>query len=391
VTRRGYLGSLLAGAFVLSSAPPAAAGLHLGEVVRPTEGGALAYTAPTAKYAAGRTVVHWATHGEDAPPQADRDGDEVPDFVECVARAADAALSVFQRTGFRAPSPDRGGPSRAPDIYMKNLYGRGVAAAVPPTRAAGGAFVVVSSLPLGRNRCPRRAVAHETFHLVMWSYDALNAFPLWFSESAAAAMQLSVFPSDPDPVLPTHIQRWLQDPSRSLVDTSSPCARCYSGALWWRYVYERTSLLRPLLAALGRRGRRQVRPLEMLDRLARQAGTSFRALYSDFAVDLLENRSAATARARVALSSRGRTYSGRLAPTAIEYVELDAEPQRSFRIRVASAAAVRIVVLRRSRLTRDLRLAAGRARTVRLRADERAVLVLAAGLTTIRYRVVFQN
>ena len=68
-----------------------------------------------------RVLVHYWPYGYTVPSLQDGDSSGVPDYVEKIAEAADAALATFSRLGFRPPPSDSGGPDGRIDIYVTKM------------------------------------------------------------------------------------------------------------------------------------------------------------------------------------------------------------------------------------------------------------------------------
>ena len=86
------------------AAPAGAAG-----VPRPT------YTAPEVTVSSPYVVVHYTRTGPDHPRfMKDDDHDNVPNYIEKLAAAANKAWLWYGHNGFKAPLPDTGGPDSKP-------------------------------------------------------------------------------------------------------------------------------------------------------------------------------------------------------------------------------------------------------------------------------------
>jgi hypothetical protein len=204
------------------------------------------YATAELTYASRHAVVHWVALGIDAPPLNDDDANGVPDYVERVAVAADAAIDYFESWGYAAIRPDEGGPDARPDIYVSRFTPGYFGIAFPAVQARGGAFVVVSN---GLDPSPERSlgslygtVVHELFHLVQFSYfprTAEPAIPDWVLEGSAMAMETRVYPQLDDLVAALQLRSWFDRPQASLTTQS------YGSQLLWRYLDEREPRLLP--------------------------------------------------------------------------------------------------------------------------------------------------
>ena len=176
--------------------PRRAAGLALGALLFGTASSAAAarptLSGPELTYGVtgGRVLVHYTRQGADAVPTADGDGDNVPDFVEDVAMAAEEALTRYAADGFLLPLPDGalGGDARL-DVYLEDLISadgntgldscsgsKCTGHAVAENDYAGFSYpTVLEGI--------RSVVPHELFHLVQWAYD--DSQPIQWVEGTA--------------------------------------------------------------------------------------------------------------------------------------------------------------------------------------------------------------
>ena len=282
-----------AGGMTLWSSPALAATI----LQRPTTpGSAVAYTAPEASpYVTARAVVHYVISGPQAPPQTDVDADGIPDFVEQVGAAADAALLYYQQHGFRLPAKDAGGPDSKPDIYVDTLPKGVFGFTVAPLSAEGGTFVLVSPTLDTSTSTPHGSVditvAHELFHVVQYTYVPSGKLPNWAAEGSASAMSMLVYPTVQDEVMKDYMDAWLQVPWLPLYDERSSCVHCYGGAWWWRYLAaESRKALPAYFAKLGAEKRTTVEARAGITQLdhalqASKLGSLFR-VFSRFSLNL---------------------------------------------------------------------------------------------------------
>ncbi|HVQ86660.1 MAG TPA: MXAN_6640 family putative metalloprotease [Actinomycetes bacterium] len=158
--------------------------------------------------------VHWTDNGDDAPPAADSDGDDIPDQAESTLAAAGTSWNVIvNQLGFRAPLADRrsringGGPKF--DIYLADTGAKGLSGYTSSddrrlTKKSDykyrdvSAFTVVDNdfragqfpdgTPLDNMRV---TVAHELSHASQFAYDYKE--DRWFSEGTATWVEDEVF------------------------------------------------------------------------------------------------------------------------------------------------------------------------------------------------------
>jgi hypothetical protein len=222
----------LAAAAIVCAVPAGAATV----VPRPT------YKAPEVTITSPYVVVHYTRTGPDHPRfMKDDDHDNVPNYVEKLAAAANKAWLWYGHNGFKAPLPDSAGPDTKLDIYVKALPQGIYGETIPTPHAQGGAFVVVDNqldvAHLAVHGSLQQTVAHELFHAWQLSYVPDGRIPAWAAEGSAAAMQTYVYPQILDAATVIYVDAWLNQPWRSLYDQAQGCVHCYGGALWWRFVF----------------------------------------------------------------------------------------------------------------------------------------------------------
>lgn len=205
-------------------------------VPRPT------YTAPEVTITTPYVVVHYTRTGPDHPRfMKDDDHDNVPNYIEKLAAAANKAWLWYGHNGFKAPLPDTGGPDAKLDIYVKALPQGIFGETIPSSHAQGGAFIVLDNqldeAHLAVHGSLQQTMAHELFHAWQLSYVPNGNIPAWAAEGSATAMQTYVYPQILDASTFLYVDAWLNQPWRSLYDQAEGCVHCYGGALWWRFVF----------------------------------------------------------------------------------------------------------------------------------------------------------
>jgi hypothetical protein len=220
------------GAIVLALLPGAATA-GSGIQWRPPDGGDFAYQTPELTFSGTRVVVHWVDRGGYAPALNDDDDDGVPDYVEQVAAAGDAAVAFYERRGFRAAMPDTGGPDSRPDLYLVELPFGYFGFMAPPSVSFDGAFVVLSAhldprepIALGSLRA---TVGHELFHVVQHAYTP--DLPPWVAEGTADALASLAAPEAHDFAEELRRSRWAARASGAIA-ANDP----YGSAPLWRYL-----------------------------------------------------------------------------------------------------------------------------------------------------------
>ena len=342
--KRIAISTVLVGALLVS--PPALAGQRprpadappgqVATVVAPNELQVYNdYATGELTYSSRRAVVHYVTLGIDAPPLNDDDADGVPDYVERVGDAADAAIDYYRSRGFAAILSDDGGPDGRPDIYVSRFAPGYFGVAFPAVQARGGAFVVVSN---GLDPSPERSlgslygtVAHELFHLVQFSYFARNAepsIPEWVLEGSAMAMERRVYQQLDDLVSSLQLRAWFDRPQASLTTQS------YGSQLLWQYLDERRPRLLPRylhwLAHPHPAGASAAEGLATT--FARVAGHPFRADFGRFAAWVAGEYAARIRPLRT--PAFGSRTTGSVPPLAIHFLRLP-RPAHTVRFRVA--------------------------------------------------------
>ena len=277
------------------------------------------YATPPRFHASQRAVVHYVVVGIDAPPLNDDDGDDVPDYVERVAEAADTAIAYYDRRGFARIPADTAGPDVRPDIYISRFAPGYFGVAFPAANAEGGAFVAVSNAldpsPAKSLGSVYGTVAHELFHLVQFSYFPPTADPdlaEWALEGMAAAMESRVYPELDDIVSSLQLRRWFEAPQRSVT------TQTYGAQLLWRFLDERQPGLLP--AYLARAAHRNARAAILVSTYQRAAGAPFAKAFCRFAVWTVDRYGdRLTPLRRLA---EGVHAAGSVAPLAIHYLRL---------------------------------------------------------------------
>ncbi|HSL66112.1 MAG TPA: hypothetical protein VK874_15765, partial [Gaiellaceae bacterium] len=295
------------------------------------------YSTPARAHASARAVVHYVVLGVDAPPLNDDDGDGVPDYVEHVGAAADAAIAYFEQRGFRPIRPDRGGPDPRPDLYVSRFSPGMLGAAFPPSEAEGGAFAAVSNGldPSGGVSFASvyGTVAHEVFHLVQFAYFGTGdapAIPTWILEGSAAALESRVFPELVDGVSRIQLRRWLAAPHRSLTTQS------YGAQLLWRRLDARHPRLLPaLLARLAARPVAGEGAAALVETYRRATGHALGGAFHELAVDVtVDHADELTALGTV---RRGTRASAAVPPLAIHLRRLSLPRSGPFELSVELA------------------------------------------------------
>ena len=299
------------------------------------------FATPERMFASRRVVVHYVGVGIDAPALNDDDQNAVPDYVERIGEAADAAIAYFERRGFRPIRPDSGGPDARPDIYVSRFTPGVLGVALPSARAQGGAFVALSNAldPSMQESFGSvyGTVAHELFHLTQFSYAGADAdlpLPSWVLEGTAAAIESRVYPGLDDLVSELQLRHWYAATQRSIT------SQTYGAQRLWHHLDRRYPGL--LGAYLERLGRSTVGEGlgEFVETFRAVTGTAFGAPFHRFAVKVAaDDLARVTPFRRLGIRASGRAS---VAPLAIHFDRLTVPKSRAYELRVWLAAGADI-------------------------------------------------
>ena len=176
------------------------------EAPKSVSGGGCSSTVPV--------CVHWTNQGDDAPPSADTNSNQVPDWVEVSVTEMETVWNYEINTlGYRAPltderaSIDNDGVNF--DVYLSDIGSRGYYGycTVDDSRTKTGyqygdfSTYCVLDNDFARDEFPTNSprenlqvtAAHEFFHAVQYAYDAMEDG--WFLEGSAAWIEDEVYDS----------------------------------------------------------------------------------------------------------------------------------------------------------------------------------------------------
>jgi len=284
------------------------------------------YATPGLAFPSAHATVHYVLLGIDAPPLNDDDGNAVPDYVERVGAAADAAIDYYERRGFRAIRPDSAGPDGRPDLYISRFTPGLLGVAFPAARAEGGAFAVVSNAldpSAGVSFASAYGtVAHEIFHLVQFSYFRATdepELPPWVLEGTAAGLETRVYPELEDIVSSLQLRAWLRSPQRTIADQT------YGAQLLWRQLDERYPRLLPAVlarfASHRKLGSGRAAVVDTFAHVTRRPFASAFHRFAVFAADAYGDRLTA-----YRVLAPGERHHAAVAPLAIHYLRLGRRP-----------------------------------------------------------------
>ena len=207
--------------------------------------------APRSPACSQHFCVHWVDQGLDAPILNDRDGDQIPDYVERVLRVAERVHQVEnEKLGWREPRSDgrRGGRKGKTDVYLSQIGGELFGYAAPdrgqataehriPRRLHGylvldndySPFEFPGTKPLADLQV---TFAHEYNHILQFAYDAYQ--DPWFAEASATWMEDQVFNGINDYL--RYVRRWVQRYDTPLTANS---IKEYGSAVWNQWLARR--------------------------------------------------------------------------------------------------------------------------------------------------------
>ena len=207
--------------------------------------------APRSPACSPHFCVHWVDQGLDAPDLGDRDGDDIPDYVQRVLRVAERAHTVEnEKLGWREPRSDgrRGGQEGKTDVYLSQIGGELFGYAAPdrgqatkdhriPRRLHGYLVLDNDYSPFefpGTDTLEDLQVtfAHEYNHILQFGYDAYQ--DPWFAEATATWMEDQVFNGINDYL--RYVRRWVK-----LYDTplTANSIKEYGSAVWNQWLARR--------------------------------------------------------------------------------------------------------------------------------------------------------
>ncbi len=260
--------------------------------------------APASPACSAHFCVHWVEQGLDAPESSDRDGDDVPDYVERVLRVAERVHQVEnEKLGWREPRSDgrQGGRRGKTDVYLSQIGGELFGYAAPdrgqattqhriPRRLHGylvldndySAFEFPGTKPLADLQV---TFAHEYNHILQFGYDAYQ--DPWFAEATSTWMEDQVYNGINDYL--RYVRRWVKLYETPLTTNS---IKEYGTAVWNQWLGRRYG---PEIIRRAWAGAIDARPggfsIASYERALRSSGPSdFGRDYSRFAAAVAEWR-----------------------------------------------------------------------------------------------------
>ncbi len=201
--------------------------------------------------------IHYTLSGPHAIDSSDTNQNEIPDFVELIAKTAETTYKIeIDDFGFNKPPSDRwlsdNGGTDAYDIYLmdigETLYGYTQMEYLANNFSGDNEFsdekekfaltsyIVMnknySFFPCDENECVEFTFAHEFFHAIQFGYDAWDE--IWMLESSAVWMEDEVFDNINDNYY--YLDLWMKQPQISLNQNRSP--HWYGSWIFFRYLSE---------------------------------------------------------------------------------------------------------------------------------------------------------
>ncbi len=152
----------------------------------------------------GHFRIHYATTGVDAPPVADTNNNNIPDWIEAVGDAFEAAYNrEITVMGYRVP------PEIPCNVYLQNMTAFGLTETDTMTGQSATSFITIendfaeqafqNSIP-GNDSAHVKSLkslqitaAHEFHHVIQFGYNVY--FQPWYAEATATWMEDEVYDS----------------------------------------------------------------------------------------------------------------------------------------------------------------------------------------------------
>jgi len=152
----------------------------------------------------GHFRIHYATTGVDAPPSADTNNNNIPDWIEAVGDSFEAAYNrEITAMGYRVP------PEIPCHVYLQNMAAFGLTETDTVTGQSATSFITIendfaespfqNSIP-GNDSAHTKSLkalqitaAHEFHHAIQFGYNML--FEAWYAEATATWMEDEVYDS----------------------------------------------------------------------------------------------------------------------------------------------------------------------------------------------------
>src|SRR6185369_6208731 len=152
----------------------------------------------------GHFRIHYATSGDDAPPAADTNNNNILDWIEAVGNAFEAAYNrEITVMGYRVP------PEIPCHVYLQNMTAFGLTETDVMTGQSATSFITIendfaeqsfqNSIPgndsphIKSLKSLQITAAHEFHHVIQFGYNVF--FQPWYAEATATWMEDEVYDS----------------------------------------------------------------------------------------------------------------------------------------------------------------------------------------------------
>lgn len=198
--------------------------------------------------------IHYASTGSDAPPLADNDNNNIPDWVETVADIFEAVYNrEITQIGYREP------PGIPYHVYLQNISAFGLTESETLNGHSATSFITIendfaehvfqASIPgnfspsIKSLKALQITAAHEFHHVIQFGYNFY--FEAWYAEATATWIEDETYDSVNQSYY--YLTGWLNNTDKSLDnfitppnDTSQNLTLGYGYGRWMfnRYLYE---------------------------------------------------------------------------------------------------------------------------------------------------------
>jgi hypothetical protein len=268
------------------------------------------YTVPEATPVCGvNFCIHYVQASPDAPSLTSTDGDLIPDYVQIMLREFENVHNVENgQLGWRKPKSDSGrGGNDLTDVYIKNVGPEGIFGYSAPDFAdarRGGnswsAYLVMDNdyREPAFSKYPdflapvQVTAAHEYNHVIQYSYD--SQADSWMFEATAVWMEDRVYDDINDYL--SYLNKWREQSTVPLTrflqeDPGGENAKVYGDAVWSRWIDEHfgPETIRRVWEVSA--STKSFAPASY-DRALREKGQTFAGVFTGFATETAEWRSA---------------------------------------------------------------------------------------------------
>ncbi|AZQ63539.1 T9SS type A sorting domain-containing protein [Flammeovirga pectinis] len=202
-------------------------------------------------------TLHYTNEGDDAVDQTDQDGNNIPDYIDLVAKISDNVFKIdIQDRGFNSPPADNTGGSDKPDIYIYSLNAGVYGTVVPENNLGNNSATTITEVASYTSHMNLRnnydnfnnseeenlkvTLAHELSHMIDFGYN--YNFPTWFLEAKGAWEEKRIYPDLTDNfqyISSFTDSDYALDYGKYTIDNNTDeSSRWYSGWLFFQLIYE---------------------------------------------------------------------------------------------------------------------------------------------------------